>query len=522
MYACHPDIATDRHVIFNRPADFMAWADGKVSRFRASRPACRHGATLGNGLFYSAPNICLCVQGVIHGYVGLAPAPAASDQPKAEVPAGERLETGPAFGKAGDGAAPAAGDWPTFRFDPSRSAAAGAEKFSPKLKVLWTAPVAGARPAGPSLLADEAAANWTGGEPLTAPTVAGGRVFVALPDRHALAALDAATGRPAWSATLGGRTDVPPTIHGGLCLTAARDGWVYALGAADGKLAWRYRAAPEERRIVAFGQVESPWPAVGGVLVRDGLAYACFGRSSESDGGAGVCCLEPAAGKLLWETRPPNDAKGFVGLADLLVADGKAVSCGGSTHFRLDPKTGKLLGREILDAVRAGTTNGQYHGYIGSAATLLDRSWHSSGVTKVEGRFQTQWKDGLTGQLVIFDKTRAVASQLRMADKQIAGVIVAQNRAAKVTDKTEPLWKFDLPAGQRAVALAIAGEHLMAGVASADRKQGRLLVLSMKDGAKLAEHDLPAAPAAEGLAVAGGSVYVSTWTGEVLCLAPEP
>jgi len=525
MYGCHADVATDRHVIFNRPADFMAWADGKVSRFRASRPACSHGATLGNGLFYSAPNICLCVQGVIHGYVGLAaapsPAPAAAEKPKAESGAAERLETGPAFGKAGDGAAPAAGDWPTFRFDPSRSGAAPGEKFSAKLKVLWTAPVAGARPAGPSLLADEAVANWTGGEPLTAPTVAGGRVFVALPDRHAVAALDAATGKPVWSTTVGGRMDVPPTVHGGLCLTGARDGWVYALAAADGRLAWRCRAAPEERRIVAFGQVESPWPVVGGVLVRDNLAYACFGRSSESDGGAGIACLEPATGKLVWETRPPNDAKGFVGLADLLVADGKAVSCGGSTHFRLDPKTGKLLGREILDAVRSGTTNGQYHGYIGSAATLLDRTWHSSGVTKVEDRFQTQWKDGLTGQIVVFDKTRAVASRLRMADKRVAGTIIAQNRTAKIGEKTEPLWKFELPAGERAVALAIAGEHVLVGAASSDRKQGRLLVLGMKDGQQLAEHALLAAPAAEGIAVAGAAVYVSTWSGEVLCLEGE-
>jgi hypothetical protein len=37
-------------------------------------------------------------------------------------------------------------------------------------------------------------------------------------------------------------------------------------------LVWRYRAAPLERRIVVRGQLESPWPVAGGVIVVDGLA----------------------------------------------------------------------------------------------------------------------------------------------------------------------------------------------------------------------------------------------------------
>jgi outer membrane protein assembly factor BamB len=517
QYGCHPEIATDRHVVFNRPADFMSLADGSVSRFRSSRPACQYGATLANGLFYSAPNVCLCVQGVIHGFVGLAPA-AADGKPKGEPKPESRLETGPAFGKAGDAAAPAGSDWPTFRHDPARSSSTAGEKFPPKLKVLWKTPVAGSR--APSLLADDASGNWTGGEPLTAPTVAGGRVFVALPDRHQVVALDAAGGKPVWSATVGGRTDVPPTIHGGLALVGARDGWVYALGASDGQLAWRFRAAPEERRVVAFGQLESAWPVVGGVLVRDNLAYACSGRSSESDGGTGVCCLEPASGKLLWETRPPGDGKVFVGLADLLVADGRCVSVGGSTHFRADPKTGKVLGREIVDGVRAGTTNGQYYGYIGSASTLLDRSWHYSGSGNVFGRFQTQWRDGLTGQLAVCDKTRVVAAQRKTVNKQMVSGIVAQNRPAKPGEKVAPLWSVDLPAAQGAEALVIAGECLLVGTASLDRKAGAVLVLSMKDGAKLGECELPGAVAAEGLAVVGESVYVTTWSGDALRLGP--
>jgi outer membrane protein assembly factor BamB len=519
LYGCHSDAATDRHVIFNRPADFMAWADGTVSRFRASRPACRNGATLANGLFYSAPNICLCVRGNMHGFVGMAPATAGA---RIKVKAEDRLERGPAFGKPAPSVELSDADWPTFRRDPARSAAAPGKGFSPKLKVLWKTTVVAPRPTGASLLADEAAANWTGGEAVTAATVAGGKVFVGCPDQHRVVAIDAASGKPAWSTGIGGRMDVPPTIHGGLALAGGRDGWIYALRAADGALAWRFRAAPAERRIVAFGQVESTWPVVGGVMARGKLIYALAGRSSESDGGTRMVCLEPATGKLVWEQCPPAHAKtGFVGLADLLVADDKAVSCGGGTHYRLDPATGQLLSRTIINAVRAGTSNGQYYGYIGSASTLLDRNWHYQASARIASRFQTQWKDGLAGQIVVFDKTRAVAFRRKKTGKLTTNAVVAQTRIANVREKGKPLWSVDLPAGHQGEALALAGEYALVGTASADRKDGLLLVLDMKDGGQLAEYTLPGPIAAEGVVVAGGSVYVSTWAGELIRMAAE-
>ena len=52
------------------------------------------------------------------------------------------------------------------------------------------------------------------------------------------------------------------------------DGWVYALRAKDGVLAYRVRIAPREKRIVAYGIIESAWPVLGSILVHDGIAYA--------------------------------------------------------------------------------------------------------------------------------------------------------------------------------------------------------------------------------------------------------
>jgi outer membrane protein assembly factor BamB len=51
--------------------------------------------------------------------------------------------------------------------------------------------------------------------------------------------------------------DSPPTIYKGLALFGSADGYFYCLRLADGALVWRFRAAPLDRRTVAFGQVES-------------------------------------------------------------------------------------------------------------------------------------------------------------------------------------------------------------------------------------------------------------------------
>ena len=68
------------------------------------------------------------------------------------------------------------------------------------------------------------------------------------------------SGKVLWSYTAGGRVDSPPTIYHGRVLFGSADGWVYCLRAADGRLVWRFRAAPIDRRMVAYEQFESAWP----------------------------------------------------------------------------------------------------------------------------------------------------------------------------------------------------------------------------------------------------------------------
>lgn len=86
----------------------------------------------------------------------------------------------------------------------------------------------------------------------------------------------------------------------GLCLFGCHDGWVYALRIPDGSLAWRFLAAPYERKIVAYSQLESSWP-VYGVVIHQGHICASAGLHPEAGGGIYVYGLEPKTGRLLWK-----------------------------------------------------------------------------------------------------------------------------------------------------------------------------------------------------------------------------
>ncbi|NQT14571.1 MAG: PQQ-binding-like beta-propeller repeat protein, partial [Planctomycetes bacterium] len=226
---------------------------------------------------------------------------------------------GPAYGPQGipasDAQVPVSGGWPTYRYDPARSGSTPAS-VSPRLKLDWSLELGGR---------------------LTQPITDGRRLFVADVDRHTVHAVDVASGERLWSFAAGGRIDSPPTCDHGRLLFGSANGYVYCLRAADGVLAWRFRAAPVDRRLVAFDRVESVWPVPGSVLVDDGVASFVAGRSMYLDGGLRLCRLDVETGRLLSEKvlddRDPatgedlqTRVKGLempVALPDVLSSDGE-------------------------------------------------------------------------------------------------------------------------------------------------------------------------------------------------------
>jgi outer membrane protein assembly factor BamB len=106
-----------------------------------------------------------------------------------------------------------------------------------------------------------------------------------------------------------GRVDSAPTIAGGLVLCGTRDGWVYALNRDDGRLVWRFLAAPRRELMVADGQLESPWPVLGSVNATDEGVWAVAGRHTDTDGGMWWWRLDTATGKSLADGRVGSDQR---------------------------------------------------------------------------------------------------------------------------------------------------------------------------------------------------------------------
>ncbi|MHC4405727.1 MAG: outer membrane protein assembly factor BamB family protein, partial [Planctomycetota bacterium] len=263
-WRCYRNKATDKYLVLcEQRTEFYDLDSGAKTRHFWVRGACQYGVLPCNGLLYAPHHPCTCaIESKLDSFNALAP----NANPMEDTSDSERLERGPAYIEADSlpsaRISPASEDWPTYRCDAARSGVAttavGAEPVP-----AWEAGLKGR---------------------LTAPVVADGILLTAAPDSHTVYALGADTGKTMWSYMAGGAVDSPPTLYDGTAIFGCADGWIYCLRASDGHLAWRYRAAQIDRRIVAYGKVESVWPLHGSVLIQDGIVYAVAGRESHMDG----------------------------------------------------------------------------------------------------------------------------------------------------------------------------------------------------------------------------------------------
>ena len=351
-FRCYRPKATSRFILSSRSGvEFIDLESGKINLNHWVRGTCQYGIMPCNGLLYAPPHSCACnIKTMLRGMCALAPA----RQTSPETPAADvRFSKGPAFGGILQQAATGvpSGDWPTFRHDRARSGRT-ATTVSSDLRRVWQSDIGGR---------------------LSSPVMSRGKVFVSEIDAHTVHAFDATDGTALWSFTAGGRVDSPPTIHEGMALFGSADGWVYCVRAADGTLVWRFRGAPEERRTVVHGQLESAWPIHGSVLVTDGTLVVAAGRSSYLDGGIHIYRLDPRTGRRRSETvvhsldpktgeQPPGgvDLRGV--LNDILAVSGDSVYM---RHLKIDFETGDDLGM------------GSPH-LFAPMGFLDDRWWHRS------------------------------------------------------------------------------------------------------------------------------------------------
>ena len=507
-HRCYSNKATDRYILGGRRGtEFIDLETGDVLWHSWARGVCRYGVMPCNGLLYTPPHACGCyIAAKLTGFSALASGPAKAAATSDEAPKPER---GPAY----DSPPPASRstpseDWPTYRYDARRSGCTPTS-VPAVLRRKWQAEV---------------------GEKLTSPTVADGKVFVASVDEHRLCAIDADSGQPAWHFTAGARVDSPPTVQQDRAIFGCRDGYVYSVRASDGALAWRVRAARDERRITARGQLESVSPVHGSVLIDEGVAYLTAGRSSYLDGGIDLCRLEPRRGEVLSRTsvyspdpetgrQPPHSAPSAVpgARADILTADDSHV----------------YLRDMVFD--RDGNAQPEGSPHLFTLTDFLDDSWthrsywilgtRPSISTGCSGRA----KNLVYGRLLVFDDTTIYgygrknvhwSNQLQDGAYRVFAVKRGEQTAQ---------WEQSVPLQVRAMVLAgdvlfVAGLPTGAGdpTKAPDGGEGALLIaISASDGAELARCELESSPAFDGMAAANGRLYLATTDGKVVCLAGD-
>jgi outer membrane protein assembly factor BamB len=392
-HRCYRNKATSRFLISSyEGAEFLDFDGHDHGQNNWLRGACKFGMMPANGLLYVPADQCFCQPG--GKLLGYAAVKATTAAPLEEVSDADRLEKGPAYGNLPSPASERGVDWPTFRHDAARSGAT-ADDVPAKVAVDWQVKLEGR---------------------LTAPVAAGGRLFVAQADAHTLHALDMATGQPLWQFTAGGRIDSPPTIHNGMVLFGSADGRVYCLRADDGQLAWRFLAAPADRRVGYFDQLESAWPVHGSVLVTGGVAYCTAGRSTYLDGGIRLYGLDPATGKMLHKgllEGPHRDVDVDRDLAFFIAGANcdVLVSEGGFIYMRQKKLTPDL--KEVTAEVLSPKGEQDVGLHVFSTSGLLDGSWYNRTFWMYSKRwpgFQLANQAPKTGQILSVDgeKTYAV------------------------------------------------------------------------------------------------------------------
>lgn len=213
----------------------------------------------------------------------------------------ERLETGPAHGALDIQLTPAATDWPTHRGNISRSAAADvAVSLAPNHH--WTH-----TPAHP-YVNNEDPPVWHSHNPYpeqepTPPVVVGNLVFWGGSDGF-IRCYDMEAMGERWVCPTGGRIYATPTIYDGCVYAGSGDGYAYCVEAHSGRLVWRFRGAPFERRFNLYGHLVSTWPVLTGVLVHNDVAY--FAAGLLGDYGSHVYGLDAKSGAIVWQ----NNASG--------------------------------------------------------------------------------------------------------------------------------------------------------------------------------------------------------------------
>ncbi len=566
-HRCYRNKATSRYIITSMEgAEFLDLADHEHSQENWLRGSCRSGMMPCNGMLYVPPDQCFCEPGAkLLGFTALAPAPRDT---QAEVSDHKRLERGPAFGSGDAQATLGADAWPTLRHDAARRGSTSSavpanvqSSWQTQLAAPLTAPVAAHDLVLVAekdchrlvaLRADTGRQCWdflAGGRIDSPPTMAGNLVLFGSCDGYVYC-LRAEDGQLVWRFLAAPRDqriahfeqlESTWPVHGSVLVER---GVVYfAAGRStylDGGV-YLYGLDPATGQILHRNVLSGPFPALPDQ--RDKSFYV-LGANADvlvAEGGfiymrqkKLTYSLQEVAVEVLSSKGEQNVGLHLFSTSGLL--DGSwynrtfwmySKRWPGFQLANQAPKAGQLL---VVDDQRTYALRVFYRRNVHSPMFFPEREGyllfadHNSAEPQIVGEAGAQTPVPWLPQS---DYSRGRGDEVRRLDSEAFGL----DKMIGYTRAEPPVWTQWLPVRVRGMVKAgsllfVAGDPDVLDPADQTaafegRRGAKLVVVSTADGRVQRELALDAPPVFDGLIAASGRLYMSTTSGQVVCLGAE-
>ena len=327
------------------------------------------------------------------------------------------------------------GDWPQQRYNNAKTAVV--PKAPPgDLKLMWVRQLAKPKSAWP------ASQDRLQFDTSYHPIVAGKLLFVASMVADSVTAYDTRTGALKWRFYASGPVRFAPMAFKGKLYFTSDDGYLYCLDAADGKLNWKFRGGPGDRRVIGNNRLTGMWPARGSAIACEGKVY--FGAGIWPFMGTFVHCLDAETGKVVWtksgtewRSLPHSGATSFSSLAPqgylAISEDWLYVPCGRAVPAVLDKETGKLVFFHQSSGKKGGgchvTIFGNYFWVPGFIATRKDKKGKVDGKGLLGAPF-----DGVFAEEAVYRASVDGLEVLKTEPKKISRYIMVNDKKKKITE----------------------------------------------------------------------------------------
>jgi len=231
----------------------------------------------------------------------------------------------------------AASDWPMWRYNANRSASSPAG-LPDQLYLQW-----GRQYAPRTMVWDDPLnQDLMPYDKVFEPIVVGNIMFLGFNDTDKIVALDTDTGEEIWSFYTDGPIRFPGVVSNGKVYFGSDDGCLYCLHASSGELAWKFQAAPKERKLLGNLRLISTWAVRGGPVIENGVVYFAAGPFPVM--GVFIYALDAETGEVIWlndgegsrwTLMPHHGSEAFAGVApqgsltisgnSLIIPSGRAV-----------------------------------------------------------------------------------------------------------------------------------------------------------------------------------------------------